>query len=170
MLFSQENAIFKFNLFGSTIDEIIALEGPFDEWHWKIFDLDYYFSRQKDENFDRGHYIDENSYIGRASYNNKNVFDYHSRISYSFNENGICTKCQYVINLPVSSDESRHLFIFNNILNYFIKLYGDQRIKIEILDKKYILELDNNRLTMSLFTFNWLGQDRAWIYLWYENN
>jgi hypothetical protein len=171
MLFSQENTVFKFNLFGSTIDEIIASEGPFDEWHWEIFDLDYYFLRQGDENFDRGDYIDENSYIGLAFYNNRYVFDYHARIGYSFNENGICTNCRYIIHLPVSSDKSRHLFIFNDIFNYFIKLYGDQRIKIiEISEKKYILELGNNRLAMSLFTFNWFGQDRAQIYLWYTNN
>ena len=169
VLFSQENAVFKFNLLGSTIDEIIALEGPFDGWHSEILDLRYYFSRLRNENFDRELYWNENSYIQRAFYDvNRKVFDYPSRIGYYFTRNGSCIQCRYIVYLPDSSDINNHLLIFNNILNYFIELYGDQRIQImEILEKWYLLELDNNRLSMRLRTWD---ENRAEIEIYYSND
>ena len=169
VLSSQENTIFKFNLLGSTIDEIIALEGPFDGWLWEILDLGYYFSRLRDESFDRELYWNENSYIQRAFYDvNRKVFDYPSRIGYYFTENSVCSSCRYIMYLPDSSDINDHLFNFNNILNYLMELYGDQRIQIiKISEKWYLLELDNKELSMKLYTFD---EGRAQVDLWYSND
>ena len=144
MFFSQENTIFKFNLLGLTIDEIIALEGPFDSWKEFPLDVGDLISRLKEESFDIGQYFMENSYIRSASYDiNRNVLGYRANIGFDFTENGICIGCRYILFLPNNSDINEHLLIFNNVLNYFIELYN-QRIRIlEMSERKYIFELDN---------------------------
>jgi hypothetical protein len=164
-LFSQENNIFKFNLLGATVEEIIKEEGNDHELIKLAQDGSDYFNRIRNGNIDIETYKRDNFYIARLYYHERLIFGHRSFIIYRFTPDGICSGCCFFIDLPKSNNIADHFFLFDEIYNYLLNLYDNSRMKIiSTKQTNYQLELDSNILKMRLVIQE---KGNAYIYLQY---